>query len=96
MQVFQWQVDYLGYTIDQNGSQHDPKKVVAVRHWPRPTTVTGVRPFLAFCNYHTRFVKDFAQIAEPLTNLMTKNQTFTEDENCEAAFESLMKAFTTA
>ncbi|MEL7181406.1 MAG: reverse transcriptase domain-containing protein, partial [Pseudomonadota bacterium] len=93
---FQPQVEYLGHIIDQNGSRPDHKKVEAVQTWPRPTTVTGVKSFLGFCNYYRKFVKDFAQKAEPLTNLTKKYQRFSWDTKCETAFQTLKDALTNA
>ena len=93
---FQPQVEYLGHIIDQNGSRPDNKKVEAVQTWPRPTTVTGVKSFLGFCNYYRKFVKDFAQKAEPLTNLTKKYQRFSWDTKCETAFQTLKDALTDA
>ena len=93
---FESQVGYLGYTLDENGTQLDEKKVEAVRHWPKPTTVTGVRSFLGFCSCHRRFVKNFEGIAEPPTNLTKKYQRFNRDEFRSAAFEALMKTLITA
>ena len=94
--LFQPQVEYLGHIIDQNGSRPDNKKVEAVQTWPRPTTVTGVKSFLGFCNYYRKFVKDFAQKAEPLTNLTKKYQRFSWDTKCETAFQTLKDALTNA
>ena len=93
---FQPQVEYLGHIIDQNGSRPDNKKVEAVQTWPRPTTVTGVKAFLGFCNYYRKFVKDFAQKAEPLTNLTKMYQQFSWDTKCETAFQTLKDALTNA
>ncbi|KAL5549395.1 hypothetical protein UlMin_004626 [Ulmus minor] len=41
------QVTFLGHVISKNGVSVDPFKVEAVSNWPRPTTVTEIRSFLA-------------------------------------------------
>ena len=90
------QVEYLGHLIDQNGSRPDNKKVEAVQTWPRPTNVTGLKSFLGFCNNYRKFVKDFAQKAEPLTNLTKKYQRFYWHTKSETAFQTLKDALTNA
>ena len=60
------EVHYLGHVINKEGIQPDPKKLAAIREWERPTDVTGVRSFVAFCNYYRKFVQNFAEVARPL------------------------------
>ena len=45
----------------------DPKKIEAISLWEAPTTVKGVRSFLGFANFYHRFIKNFAEVAAPLT-----------------------------
>ena len=59
-----------------------------VQAWPRPHTVT-VKSFIDFCNYYRKFVKDFAQKAEHLTNLTKNYQRFSWDARCETGFQTL-------
>ena len=44
----------------------------AVRNWHAPDKVKGVRQFVGFVGYYRRFVKDFADLAEPLVALTRK------------------------
>ena len=43
---------------------------------PTPTCVREVQGFLGLANFYRRFVKGFAVIAKPLTNLMRKDKYF--------------------
>ena len=48
-------------------------KLKAVRDWSKPQNVRDIRLFLGFANYYKRFVKNFASMAGPLTDLTQKN-----------------------
>lgn len=65
---------YLGHIISTEGVRPNPDKVKAVQAWPIPKTVRQVRAFLGLTGYYRRFIYQYAQIASPITNLLTKNQ----------------------
>lgn len=88
-------VEYLGYIITADGVSVDPTKINAVQNWPVPTTVKDVRAFLGLAGYYRKFIKGFATIVAPLTQLTSKagfHRTFEAEE----AFLQLKKALTTA
>ncbi|GJX85901.1 retrotransposon-related protein [Tanacetum coccineum] len=66
-------LEYLGHIISGRGVAMDPKKVVAVREWSEPTTQRQVRGFLGLAGYYRRFIKGYATLAAPLTNLLRKD-----------------------
>ncbi|GAX85873.1 hypothetical protein CEUSTIGMA_g13289.t1 [Chlamydomonas eustigma] len=45
------------------------KKTAAVADWPLPSDITSVRSFLGFTGFYRRFIRDYAKIAAPLTDL---------------------------
>ena len=47
-------------------------------------------------NFYRRFVKGFAAIAKPMTDLTKKDRDFTWDTEEEAAFQKLKEALTSA
>ena len=89
--MFRTEVHYLGYVINKEGTQPDPKKLAAVREWEPPTDVTGVRSFVAFRNYYRKFVQNFAEVARPIYFLTSKGLKFTWTEKHDKAFRTLKK-----
>ena len=93
---FQSSIEYLGFIIDQDGLHPNPAKVQCVQDWPVPKNVKDVQSFLGLANYYRRFVKDFAKIGTPLTQLTQKDVPFRWSDSCDEAFKSLKRALVTA
>jgi hypothetical protein len=66
------EISYLGHIIDEQGVHPDPRKIKVVETWPRPTNVHELRAFLGMCNYFRRFIKGYAKITYPMTELLRK------------------------
>ncbi|GBG76056.1 hypothetical protein CBR_g21296 [Chara braunii] len=82
--------------VTDQGLQPEPQKVAAVRDAPVPTTIMQVRAFLGLASYYRRFIKGFATIAEPLTNLLRKDQPLIWTPECDQAFLKLKAALISA
>ena len=54
------------------GSGVDSQKIEAVKRWPIPTSATDIRSFLGLVGYHKNLMKEFLDIASPLTRLTQK------------------------
>jgi hypothetical protein len=67
----------------------DPAKTELIDNYPVPKTVKDARSFVSLASYYRKFVKGFAQIAKPLTNLLEKNAIFHWSEECQQAFNTL-------
>jgi len=89
-------IKYLGVIISENKVQIDEKKLSGVLEWPVPTKVKQVQAFLGFVNFYHRFIKNFAKMSKPLSDLTKKDCTWNWGIEQQNAFEVLKKAFTTA
>ena len=94
--LFKKEILYLGFIISGKGVRVDPKKVEVIRKWPRPCTVTDVRSFLGFGNYHRRFVQDYAAISEPLVALTRGNTPFHWGRAQQRSFDTLKRKLMSA
>jgi hypothetical protein len=84
------EVDFLGHKITQEGLKMDDHKVKVILDWEPPKSVPALRSFLGLASYYRKFIKNFAKIAAPLTNLLKKSVvTFEWEETCNKAFEAL-------
>ena len=95
-EFFQEEVEFLGHIVTQKGVKTDPKKCQAVLQWPTPTNQTELRGFLGLTNYYRRFVKGYAKIASPLTDLLKKDFRFVWTQKSQVAFDQLKKMLTSA
>ena len=89
--LFQQEVTFLGHVISPQGVLPNPDNVVKLVNWPAPTSVTEIISFVGFATYYRRFVRNFAEVAHPLTGLTKKGLRFKWGEKCQAAF-NLLKA----
>jgi hypothetical protein len=83
-------MDFLGYKITQEGLKIDDHKVKVILDWEPPNSVPALRSFLGLASYYCKFIKNFAKITTPLTNLLKKSAMIYEWEGtCDEAFETL-------
>ena len=99
-ELFKTSLLYLGHTLSDDGIRTDPKKIEALLQWFVPLIVIDVRSFLGLTNYYKRFLKGYAKIARPLTNLISggnadkKKALVVRTSERQGAFEQLKKLCT--
>ena len=79
----------LGHRISARGIEVDKAKIEAIEKLPPPSSVKGIRSFLGHAGFYRRFIKDFSQIAKPLSNLLVQGIPFKFDSQCLHAFTVL-------
>ncbi|KAH0680772.1 hypothetical protein KY284_021857 [Solanum tuberosum] len=89
-------VAFLGHIVSGMGIEVDPKKIDAVKSWPRPIAPTDIKSFLGLAGCYKRFVEGFSSIDSPLTTLTQKKVKFVWLEACEKSFQELKDRFASA
>lgn len=64
------EVEFLGFIVSHNGLKPNCKKIEAIQNYPQPKKLKELRMFLGLSGYYRRFIKDYAKLAKPLTNLL--------------------------
>ena len=67
--IVKQEVDFLGFTINKEGIRPIQQSIDVIKKIPYPTNIKELRAILGKFTYYKNYIKDFAQIAAPLTNL---------------------------
>jgi hypothetical protein len=84
-------VEYLGHIVNNDGVRVNPKKIESMQDWPHPKILKRLRGFLGLTGYYRKFVRNYGNIATPLTYLL-KNNAFTWTSTADHAFQALKDA----
>ena len=90
--LFQKRIEFLGHLVSEHGVEPLPGKIEAIENWPQPRCLKDVRAFVGLASYYRRFVRSFANIAEPLTRMTKKNTRFEWTDEADEAFQKLKTA----
>lgn len=88
------EVNYLGMKVCQDGLKPGEQKLLAIEKFKQPENVHEVKRFLGLTGFFRRFVKHYAKIAQPLTDLTKQGNIFNFNEVCAAAFRKLIMCLT--
>lgn len=73
----------------------DADKVKVMQEWPLPQNIKQLRGFLGLTGYYRRFIRNYAILANPLTQQL-KRDSFNWKEEATTAFEALKSAMLSA
>ena len=88
-------IECLGHMVSEGTLQPCQDKINSILHAERPTTKKQVRSFLGLVGFYRQFIKNFSELAAPLTELTKKgqrNQDIKRGESQEQAFNQLRQA----
>ena len=96
MAIAQTEIDFLGAIVDRSGVRVNQKRCEKVQNYPTPRDKTELKRFLGMVSFVRRFIKDFAHIAQPLTDMTADRNAFKWSRGEQNAFEILKTALTEA
>ncbi|KAF8670094.1 hypothetical protein RHS04_08673 [Rhizoctonia solani] len=70
--LFMSEARFAGAMVSKEGIKLDLSKVKSILEWPEPQSVLKVMSFIGLANAYRAKIRNFARVAEPLTNL-TRN-----------------------
>ena len=90
--VYTKEIQYYGHILSATGIKPLPSKMEAIKIMQPPKDNKQVQAFLRLVGYYWKFIKNFAQIAKPLTALTHHDAKFSWIPNHQTAFISLIGA----
>lgn len=87
-------IEFLGHNICAEGVRMLSDKVKSINEWPRPRNEKQVASFLGLLGYYRRFIKNFSQIALPLSELAKEKVKFLWKKEQEESFQKLKQIVT--
>ena len=83
------ELKFLGHIWTETGLKPDPAKVQVMKDFPAPKSVTEVRRWLGLSGYYRRFIKSYAKLAYPLTELTKKDVEFKWTDEAHQAMDTI-------
>lgn len=82
-------IEFLGHEIEDGHIYPSPEKIKAVQRFPVPESKRDIQSFLGLTGYFRKFIKDYARIAQPLTDLLKDSRVFSFGQTEDHAFFAL-------
>ncbi|GFY22532.1 retrovirus-related Pol polyprotein from transposon opus [Trichonephila clavipes] len=90
------ELKYLGLILNKEGIKTDENKVHAIVEMKPPRNSKGVSKFLGMSQWFAKFIKNYADLCEPLYNLKPKLKKFIWSIEAQKAFDAVKAAITKA
>ena len=90
-EFFKSKVHYLGYLVGADGVEPLPEKLEVIQKLAAPQNMDELRQFLALIGFYRKSVPFYVNITKCLTRLLKKGMKFKWTEQCESAFNTLIK-----
>ncbi|GFW43383.1 retrovirus-related Pol polyprotein from transposon 297 [Trichonephila clavipes] len=89
-------LEYLGLIISKEGIETDNKKIRAITEMKPPKNNREVSKFLGMTGWYQKFISRYADICEPLYQLMKKGAKFNWSGEAQDSFDQIKRTLTEA
>ena len=86
---FQTEIDYLGHKVSKDGMVPGTDNIKSIAEMAPPMTVMEVRCFLGAIGFYRRFIKGYANMGKPLSDLLLGNNSKLKGEKVDLSPEAL-------
>jgi len=86
-------IKFLSHVISKDSLRPDPYRIEAILNYPAPRNQKQLKRFLGVCNFHQRFIVNYAEYVAPLLQLLRKDTPWKWSDEMQEAFESLRDRF---
>ncbi len=69
-------INFLGFIISESGVEMEMDKIQSIKEWPTPESVREVQVLLGFMNFYRQFIKHYAKVMAPISNLLHGTSKF--------------------
>ena len=86
-------LEFLGYQITSSGNETKSEHVRAILNAPTPKNRRDLRKFFGTCGWLREYIANYAQLALPLTALLSSSRPWRWTEEEQQAFDAVKLAF---
>ncbi|GMF60928.1 unnamed protein product [Phytophthora fragariaefolia] len=90
------QIRFLGHIVSGEGVRVNPDKTAAIANWACPQSVKDLQSFLGFAGYYRHFVRSYAHLVLPLSELLKSTTEWKWGSEQEFAFNTIEKTLISA
>jgi hypothetical protein len=90
------EIEFLGHIVSAKGLSIASSKVDALQHWPSPSNVSELRSLLGTFGFWRTYIRNYAAITQPLTELTKKGVVWRWGEREKESLLNLKRATTDA
>jgi hypothetical protein len=71
------------------GVRPDPEEIKAIKDWPTPVDVKGLRKFRGLAAYLHKYSRNYAEMTVHLSRLLKRDVKWTWDADCQRYFDDI-------
>ncbi|XP_064463094.1 uncharacterized protein K02A2.6-like [Ornithodoros turicata] len=89
------ELPFLGHTVTSSGLLPQQTAVTAIEKAPPPKDLKSLRSFLGLAGYYSKFIPHYAEVVEPMRDLLRRKQPFAWTAAADQGFKQVKKLLVT-